>query len=247
MGTFKVKISINEDEYLKEMKMAEKQVEYAKLLALGMTAGNGKVGQVQGKGGAREDLKSGLKRFMTIRSRPATGGYMGGSIRSTRATKNKVYADVGTINSDLMDQALGARHSNPKGEAVPAVGKGLARPTLMHKTTKARWAGSQINKDMQKQPGARRLFVIQGGSGNKLVMRKVGSLKKRQRQRGTSPRVRSTAVRGKGGDAVVMWSIAPDVKIEAVWPLKRLVQLSVMRHWQTNAAVAFRYAFETRR
>ncbi len=242
---FNVKISINADEYNRELQLAEKQVKFATALALGMTAGNGKVGAVKGRGGAREDLKGSLKRYFTVRGKKATGGWMGKSMRSTRANKRNLWAEVGTIDENLADHITGATRRSPKGEAVPAIGRGLGRPTKEHRTTKARWAGSQIKKDMQKQPGARNLFVIKSGA-NKLVMKKVGPLKKRERMRGTSPRVRRTSVRGRGGDAKVMWSIAPDIRLKVRWPFKRLVQLSVMRHWEANADAAFSYAWKTR-
>ena len=248
--SFNVKISIDERAYTKDMKLAEKQIAYATALALGMTAGNGKVSAAVGSGGARDELKGSLRRYMTIRGNKQTGGWMGRSMRSTRAGKSKTWADVGTVDENLADQALGGvrRNRNPRsqGIAIPVVGEGLGRPNKETKVGGARWMGDQIEKDMKKQSGAQRLFVIKSGN-KKLIMKKVGKLKKRERKRGTSKRVRSTSIRGRGGDARVMWSIAPDVRIKVIWPFARIVQLAVIRHWQRNADAAFTYAFKTQK
>lgn len=251
---FNVKISIDESGWTKEMVHAQKQVAFGKALALGMTAGNGKVSGAVGSGGAREDLKEGLRRFMQIRGNKSTGGYMGKSMRSTRAGKRRLWADVGTIDERLADQALGATRRGDKGEQVPSVGRGMPRTSIEKKTPKSRWAGNAMSKDATKPVGARRLFVIDGKNGHKLVMKKVGPMKKRERYgsgrkggRGNTPRVIRTTMRGKSGDARVMWSIAPDIRIKVIWPFGRLVQRSVIKHWQRNADAAFAFAFRTKR
>ena len=249
--SFNVKISMNIDELAAGMRLAEKQVSFATSLALTMTAGTGKVKGVKGIGGARTDLKRSIKKYMEVRGkRKNTGGWMGGSVKSSRASKSKMHADVGTINQDLADQAQGATRTGKDAGAVPQVGMGMPRPTIQDVTDKSTWPKTQLKDDMSNRPGHRRLFIIDAKhtkSGNSLVMKKTGPMVWRRRRRAGTVNVIRTSMRGAGGDATVMWSIANSVKLPPIWPFEMLVKRSVAKHWQENAVVAFQHAFETRR
>jgi len=237
MSAFNVSVSFNSREADRAFLVAEKQARFARALAITMTAGRGRVGgkaSVVGSGGANADLRAGLKDHFTIRGSQKTGGYMGKSMRSTFATRDKPWADVGTIDRDLADQATGGLRK--ENEAVPIVGKGKPRTNIRTRIRPSKFPRELLGKT-DKATGTMTTFVAK-------IDGTVGVYKRSSRPRA---KVRGEGKTRKKYPVSLLYVFKKQVRIPVRWPFHNEVRRSVGKHWQMNAKRALERAFATAR
>lgn len=121
-----ITVKLDDDPFLRRLEKFERQVPFATALGLTRTAQE-----------AQRELRSGLKRHFTIRSKHVERG-----IRIQRATKRRLVAVVGSKDDFMALQARGGTKRRSPVVGIPIA----ARPRPTSKTLPSRFPGSLLAK-----------------------------------------------------------------------------------------------------
>jgi hypothetical protein len=217
-----------------------KQIPFATALALTMTAKD-----------AQKDMKSGLKDHVTVRGNERTGGWVGGSVRVKRATKQRLSSEVGTIGPALALLVTGGRRD--ENEAVPVSpstrfsggipegmksgSAGRPRPKLKSKIGPRKYPSALLQRT-DRATGTRTAFVATMKSGHTGVFERAG--RPRAKVRGEGKTRRRLPIR-------LLYSFPGAIAVAPKVPWERTVIKTVQKRWAINAENALTKALASAR
>ena len=200
---FTPSVKVEDREFRRAMGHLERQMPYATARALTSTALD-----------AQTVVKARLSRHFSIRAPWVARG-----IRIDPAKKNRLYAEVGSVDEFMRSQATGGVEKGR--QAIPMVGKGRPRPNVKAVTRKSRWPGALL-----KKPNT---FVGSPFGRTEAVWERIKKGK------------------GKAGGLRLLYTLPESVKIPKRWPLQDEVREVVAKRWADHTASAIKEALDTAR
>jgi hypothetical protein len=216
-----------------------RQIPFATASALTLTAKD-----------AQQDMKKSLKDHVTVRGNEKTGGWMGGSVRVKRATKQRLHSEVGTISPGLAILITGGRRD--EDEAVPVSpstrfsstpagmksgSAGRPRPKRKSKTGPKKFPSALLQRT-DNPTGTRTTFIGTMKSGKRGVFQRIGRPMKKSRGEGKT-RAR-LPIR-------LLYAFPGAITVRKKVPWQREVESTVQKRWRINAGIALTKALATAR
>jgi hypothetical protein len=163
----------------------------------------------------RDDMRSRLPLYFTIRNKRTAKGIQ---FRGASTQQSIPFSEVGSLDDYMRMQAMGGWKlaDNQGSVAVPV----RARRPKTVRTTRSKWPGSMIKR---AKPG--RIIIRDLGKGAAGVFQVKG--------------------RGGSGGLVFQWLLVDRVRIQPIWPWKRLVEARVGHSYERLAMKALKRALET--